>query len=60
MINELDNPIDESYIKDIMGSRYLGDSVILCGYCLAEEMEFIDIHQDYKCHLCKEAENGTL
>lgn len=60
MINELDYPIDENYIKAIIGKRYLGDNVILCGYCLAEEMEFIDIYQDYKCHLCKEDENGTI
>lgn len=53
----LDSPdveITEEYLFSIMGSRYKGEGIVLCGYCLQEELEFIDIHQDYKCALCKE------
>lgn len=50
-----DEFITEAYIKSIMGSRYLGYNVVLCGYCLQEELEFTDIFQDYKCNACKEA-----
>lgn len=57
---ETDSFISEAYIKSIMGSRYLGDNVVLCGYCLQEELEFTDIFQDYKCNACKEGENGQL
>ena len=56
MVQEYDSFISETYIKSILGSRYLGDNVVLCGYCLQEELEFTDIYQDYKCNACKEAE----
>lgn len=60
MPTELDSAITEKYLQNVLGSRYLGNNTILCGYCLSEEMEFIDIYQDYKCNACKEGENGTL
>lgn len=56
LLDEPDSIISEDYLMSIMGNRYKGNGIVLCGYCLQEELEFIDIYQDYKCQLCKEAE----
>lgn len=63
MFEDLDPPdyrITEAYLFDIMGSQYKGNGRVLCGYCLQEELEFIDIKTDYKCQLCKESEYAKL
>lgn len=56
VLDSPDSIISEEYLLSIMGSRYKGNGIVLCGYCLQEELEFTDIFQDYKCNACKEAE----
>ena len=58
-MNPPDFSIREACLRDLLGSRYLGNDTVLCGYCLQEEMEFIDIYTDYKCNACKEDEKCT-